>query len=590
MFKNKTNFLFISICLVIAGTCIFFKFRHQIKGIALKAAVKIAHKVEGRSDPTRYNAVSPVAAQDGIAIFTASSLDRIFQDGKTLLKPSFNKAASISLAKNQYESFQVVVQSQGRDINAVELRISDLVDASAGSKIDKENISWRVVGYVQTLTPYYTVKYIGLWPDPLLPAHNVDIKTNMTQPFWVTVYAPSETMAGDYEGNISVIADAKTIQIIPVSVHIYNFILPKTSHLKTAFDFYGENTKYRYPQGEMERSEAYDTRINNLNDKYIIAMLKYRMNPILNVDPTSPSELSNVDRYLTYGLNNFSIGKRGGTFDNNWPKDDGSIEDLFSLYRTYGEDLKLNDMLPYTYIYTWDEGEMGNPQVAKIASMIHRAYPGLKNMVCYHGIWDPADGADWIKDIDIWTFQIDNFDEQRMRKLQGMGKEIWMYISGPSGTDTPNLAMDFDSIDYRIIPWLCWKYNIKGFLYWCVNFWTMVDPFDNARNTKWAQNGNGLLFYPGKDGPIPSLRVELFRDGMEDYEYIQLLFKDLKILKRKKLDKKYQKYFNESVKLLTMDDSIVGSMSKFTRDGELLNARRNAIAQKIEEFNTILSP
>ena len=316
-------------------------------------------------------------------------------------------------------------------------------------------------------------------------------------------------------------------------------------------------------------------------------MLKYRMDPILNIDPSSQTELANIDRYLVYGLNNFAVGKRGGSFKNNWPIDNKSIEDLFSLYRTYGEDLKLNDMLQYAYIYLWDEGDMGNPQVAKIASMIHRAYPGLKNMVDYHGIWDTAKGSDWIKDIDIWTFQIDDFNEQKMRKLQAMGKEIWMYISGPSSTETPNLAIDFDSIDYRIIPWLCWKYDIKGFLYWSVNYWPYVDPFKNAGNTKWEQNGNGLLFYPGKDGPIESLRMETFRDGMEDYEYIQLLFEDLKILKRKHLDKKYQAYFNESIKLLTMDDSIVASMSKFTRDGELLKARRDAIARQIEEFNTL---
>lgn len=588
--KNRVIiFLLLSLCFVLMALGLTFKFRHQIKNIVLRVAVKAVHKIEGRSSPSRYNAVSPVPFQNGVAIFVASSLDRIFQDGKTLLKPNFTKEASISLAKNEYESFQVVVQTHETRLTDVKLEISDLINSKDGTKIDRDNISWRIVEYVPTIEPYYPVKYVGFWPDPLVPPYKYkfDIDPNLTQPLWVTVYAPPETIAGDYTGNVQVIADNNTIQTIPVAVHIYNFILPQTSHLKTAFDFYGHITKDRYPQSNNENDEAYHARIGDLNEKYIMAMLKYRMNPILNIDPTSQAELGAVDRYLAHGLNNFAIGKKGGTFDNNWPKSNESIESLFSLYRGYGEDLKLNDMLQYTYIYTWDEGDMGNPQVAQIASMIHRAYPDLKNMVCYHGIWDPADGADWIKDIDIWTFQIDNFDEQRMRKLQAMGKEMWMYISGPSGTDTPNLALDFDSIDYRIIPWLCWKYNIKGFLYWCVNWWPLVDPFESAKNSQWEQNGNGLLFYPGKDGPIESLRMEIFRDGMEDYEYIQILFEDLKILRREKLDKVNQKYFNESVKLLTMDGSIAASMSKFTRNGEVLNARRNAIAEKIEEFNSL---
>ena len=34
-------------------------------------------------------------------------------------------------------------------------------------------------------------------------------------------------------------------------------------------------------------------------------------------------------------------------------------------------------MLKYTYIYTWDEGDMGNPfSIPIITAMIHHAYPG----------------------------------------------------------------------------------------------------------------------------------------------------------------------------------------------------------------------
>jgi hypothetical protein len=291
-----------------------------------------------------------------------------------------------------------------------------------------------------------------------------------------------------------------------------------------------------------------------------------------------------VDRYRVLGLNNFAIGKRGGTLGNNWPRSDEEIESLIYEYRTFGELLKLNKFLDYTYIYTWDEGDIGNPQVAKICSMIHRAYPGLKNMVCYHGFWDPQQHPGWGDDIDIWTFQIDNFDEAKLRKMQEMGKEMWFYISGPGGYDSPNLAMDFDTIDYRIIPWLAWKYDLKGFLYWCVNWWPNVDPFVSAKNTKWEQNGNGLLFYPGEDGPIASLRLEILRDGLEDYEYFQHLMERLKILKQRGLTPETKVYFDESIKILTMDNSIAESMMKFNKDNQSLLRRRKQIAEQIEKF------
>jgi Domain of unknown function (DUF4091)/Family of unknown function (DUF6067) len=522
---------------------------------------------------------------ENLKIFAASSLDRIFLDGKSLLKPSFSRDVSITAAGNEYESFQIVILSKDKDLTGVSFEISDLQNLKTGSKISQENITWRVVGYVPTQKPYYPVKFVGLWPDPLMPVKSYDIKASTTQPFWLTVYVPSQSLAGDYTGTVTIKGQGLALHTILVHLHVYGFSLSKKSHLKTAFDFYGHLTNVQYPSLENESDEAWHARLDALNEQFTIAMLSFRMNPILNVDPTLPFELEKVYNYLPLGLNNFSVGKKGGTFDNNWPKDDESIENLLPLYREYGEVLKLNNLLFDTYIYTWDEGEIGNPLIPKLTSMIHRAYPGLKNMVCYHGLWDPQQNPDWGKDIDIWTFNIDNFDQNKILALQKMGMEVWMYVSGPSGNDSPNLALDFDSIDYRIIPWICWKYDIRGFLYWCVNWWPNVNPFKDAKNSEWEQNGNGLLFYPGPDGPIASIRAEIFRDGMEDYEYIQILMEKLRILKHKNFNKSHKKIYDESIRLLTMDPSIILSPTKFVRDGQVLMSRRNEIAEMIEKID-----
>ena len=37
-----------------------------------------------------------------------------------------------------------------------------------------------------------------------------------------------------------------------------------------------------------------------------------------------------------------------------------------------------------------------------------------------------------------------------------------------------------------------------------------------------AGNGDGSLFYPGEDGPLPSLRLYRTRDGIEDYDLLCL--------------------------------------------------------------------
>lgn len=517
------------------------------------------------------------ALKDKEEVFIASSLDRIFQDGRTLGKPSFTQSANVLLAKNEYESFQVVVANGKNELKDAHLEIE-----FPEGKIE---IIWRKVGYVPTKKPYYTVKFVGMWPDPLLQADKIDIKPGITQAFWVTLYAPADTAAGTYQGKINVISEDTVLKEIPLTVKVLNFMLPLESHLKTAFDFYGHITYKRFPRKEKETDEAYKSRLSEVNERFIINMLKHRMNPVLNIEPVSQEGLSRIDNYRRYGLNNFSIGKRGGTFNNNWPSTDEEIEKLLPLYREYGESLKFNRVLEYAYIYTWDESKMNNPQVAKICSMIHRAHPGLKNMVCYHGFWDPAKYPNWGKDIDIWCFGIDDFNATKVKTLRDMGMEMWMYISGPSGSGSPNLAIDFDSMSYRIIPWLCWKYDLKGFLYWCVNWWPLVDPYQNAANTKWEQNGNGLLFYPGDDAPVDSLRAEIYRDGMEDYEYLYLLAEKVKAVKLKNLEKNNKDLINRAESLLNIDKSIAGSMREYTKDLDVIFNRRQKIALMIEELN-----
>lgn len=522
-----------------------------------------------------------------VDIFTASSLDRIFQDGKTLLKPDFKKEAYVSLAQNESESFQVVIHAGNEALKTVKLEISDFTDANNLNKINNRNIFWRVVSYVKTKKPNYPVKFTGMWPDPLLLEQKFDIKPNSFQPIWVNVYAPKGTPSGIYKGTIKVSSGDILLQEIPASIKVYDFTISTEGHLKTAFDLYPTMVEIRHPKKENEPSADYWNRLNRINEIYIIDMLKHRINPVLNIDPLSEGGLSFVDNCRRFGLNNFSIGKMGGSFDNNWPKTDEELEKLLILYRTYGENLKFNKMLDFHYIYTWDEGEIGNPEVKKVTRMIHRAHPELKNMVCYMGFWDPVKDPNWGDDIDIWCFQIDHYNANSIDTLKKLKKEIWMYVSDPGELGSPNLVIDADSIEYRILPWLCWKYDFKGFLYWCVNYWPYFDPFKNAMNTKWEQNGNGLLYYPGEDGPIDSLRLEVFRDGMEDYEYLYLLSKKIKGLESKNLTPDNLKLVNQAKALIEVDKSIADSLFSYSKDAQVLLGRREKIAKMIESLNKL---
>jgi hypothetical protein len=69
----------------------------------------------------------------------------------------------------------------------------------------------------------------------------------------------------------------------------------------------------------------------------------------------------------------------------------------------------------------------------------------------------------------------------------------------------------------------------KGFLHWGFNYWHLMeqekigDPFTDASNGAWPgiPYGDPFVIYPGKDGPIDSIRWEVFAESLQDYAILQ---------------------------------------------------------------------
>lgn len=124
------------------------------------------------------------------------------------------------------------------------------------------------------------------------------------------------------------------------------------------------------------------------------------------------------------------------------------------------------------------------------------------------------------------------------------GTPIWWQFNEQSAdveiVDDPPLPnptiIDRPGIQARILPWLAWVDRIEGFYDHQIVDWE-ENPWDTPY-TNSLSNGNGYLFYPPKDEDntiafdpcnpqsnrlIPSIRLELLREGMEDYAYMALL-------------------------------------------------------------------
>jgi hypothetical protein len=131
---------------------------------------------------------------------------------------------------------------------------------------------------------------------------------------------------------------------------------------------------------------------------------------------------------------------------------------------------------------------------------------------------------------------------------------VWTYtgVAQDPEEPTPYWQIDFPLLNYRIAPWINYRYEVDGLLYWTTALWSNIKkrgttPWEDPCSYKsgWTCfNGDGLLVYPGKEidyivpagaygadsaaevyGAVPSLRLKALRDAMEDYEYLLMASK-----------------------------------------------------------------
>lgn len=92
-----------------------------------------------------------------------------------------------------------------------------------------------------------------------------------------------------------------------------------------------------------------------------------------------------------------------------------------------------------------------------------------------------------------------------------------------------NRFFNMPSVRNRILGVQMYKYNLVGFLHWGFNFWysarslKAVNPFTNTDAYYSFPSGDAFLVYPGEDGPIDSIRYEVFREALQDLRALQTL-------------------------------------------------------------------
>jgi len=461
------------------------------------------------------------AAPAALSARFQTSLVKVFP-ADTELAANAPEAGKLTLARNEYEALQLLVLAP-RDFPEVAVAVGDLVGEN-GALIPESAVSVNAVGYVPVIEPFYEPYYVRLpnqpaWPDPLLPRASASVKAGAVQPFWITVHAAADTPPGIYAGTAEVTAAGEVVAQAPLEVRVRDFTLPEHYHLRTCFWLYPRYVR-EYHGFESRESPGYGEMIT----RYLEVMLEHGMchadiscdapAPAVEITPGVEPDFSEWDAWMEGWID------RGQNFFTVPIFRDEPREVITLKARLWGEHLEQKGWLDLACVFMYDETTEGKAQRA----WVHEGYPALKNALTWHPVPE-------CPNVDIWIAQVERgyaAHPDAVEWARREGREIWIYSSSPgTGPDPgrtafyPNTNIDFPATHCRLLPWICWRDDFAGYLYWCVNHWAR-NPWETAETFR-KQNGNGSFFYPGEEGPVASLRAKAFRDGMEDYEYFVLL-------------------------------------------------------------------
>ncbi|NLB42722.1 MAG: DUF4091 domain-containing protein, partial [Clostridiales bacterium] len=106
---------------------------------------------------------------------------------------------------------------------------------------------------------------------------------------------------------------------------------------------------------------------------------------------------------------------------------------------------------------------------------------------------------------------------------------LWTYYCVSQWDKVSNRFFNMPSARNRILGIQLYKFQIQGFLQWGYNFYYSqyskrpIDPFVVTDSGKAFPSGDPFVVYPGEDGPLDSLRFEVFHDALQDQRALNRL-------------------------------------------------------------------
>jgi hypothetical protein len=479
--------------------------------------------------------------------------------------PGTQTAVSLAAGRNEWRGFQILMRAE-ETVEGVKLEPADLVGPggsvlhAADARLYRQHQLELLVGSSrnEAFKP-------GWYPDPLIPLRHpvtnqpltegrlkampFTLPASQTHGFWVDVGVPSGTKPGKYEGTYRVTAADGRTALVPVSLTVWNFELPRVSSLHTALGspaermhaYYAKRAKAGKEKEPADWAEVETACAQLLSEHRINATPPGHLMPVAQPDgsfriPTEEIDAVRqfVDRYHVNALH--VAHPRMAVKDPE--QEQARLRAWLAAWDRAAAELDRPGVVFYTYLKDEPNDEEAYKYVQKWGRAVRAARSALKVLVVEQTKTSNKEWGDLYGAVDIWCPLFPLHDPETAAERLALGETIWTYTAlCQCKPPTPWWQIDFPLLNYRVPAWIAWGDHMQGLLYWGgMSYWNGVeDPWTDPKTLDRRDrgkggalyNGEGTLVYPGRavgyEGIAPSLRLKALRDSIEDYDYLALL-------------------------------------------------------------------
>ncbi len=426
---------------------------------------------------------------------------------------------------------------------------------------------------------------------------------------------------------------------IPLTVRVWGFNLPEKNHLETAFGFNASRAfQYHGVKTEEDKRRVLDAYFQLLGryrispytpaplDAFQVKFIPDAENPEnsraeVDFSRFSPAVKAAMEKYHFTGIMIQLPGMGGGTFQGQYRgkileflDDTPEYHAMFSSMAGQVEAfLEENGWLDRAYVYWFDEPEEKDHAFVKAGMERLKKYaPKLRTMLTE----EPSERVlteNGLGKIDIWCPVSPTYDAALAAHCQEKGEIFWWYICCWPKNPYCTEFIDHPPLELRTWLWQTWQRGITGVLIWDTNYWTSETAFPDGQAPQnpyedtmsyvsdgalppgtrnfWG-NGDGRFIYPplscqtpsaepNFDVPVASIRLEMLREGVEDYEMLYLLRELLAENTTLPAEKRaaYEK-------LLEVPKEITVSVTRFSLNPRNIYHQREKVAAAIMELKT----